>query len=542
MKIKTLPKIGMILFFIIAFASCEEDFNTIGVDIIGDDVNQVADFIYPVVAYSRKINPIETNNLPVYQLGIYNDPVYGKSTVNAVTQLELSSGDPTFGDGLDEFPPTVESVYLYIPFFSNPSGEGEDTTYTLDSIFGNDPINISIYESNYFLNDFDPDTNFDDPQKYYSDLGSVFNVGDNKGELLVEIENYIPSNEGYFLPIPDSEDINLVAPGLRVELPIDFFKEKIVDKEGSTELLNNNNFNEYFRGLYFEVESVNGSDNGNLFLFDISRADVKIKYTFDREVTDTEDEDEDGDTTDQIIKNQTGEYALNFTGVNVNLFNNEESIDEFIPDTVNGEETLYLRGGDGYSTVINLFEDIDLYHYNDLGEIVNEPNGIRDGLDDLRSEDRLLNEANLIFYVDQNMVSGGSTEPDRVLIYNLDSNLVLVDYGFDLTQGESPENAITQHLGKLERGNDENGDYYKIRITNHMNNLVNRDSTNVPLGLVVSQNVIQGGFQDLETSQDPVTTIPASSVISPEGTVLHGNLSSNADKKLQLRVYYTDPN
>ncbi len=174
--------------------------------------------------------------------------------------------------------------------------------------------------------------------------------------------------------------------------------------------------------------------------------------------------------------------------------------------------------------------------------MVNEPNGIRDGLDDLRSEERLLNEWNLIFYVDQNMVSGGSTEPDRVLIYNLDSNLVLVDYGFDLTQGESPENAITQHLGKLERGSDDNGDYYKIRITNHMNNLVNRDSTNVPLGLVVSQNVVQGGFQDLETSQDPVTTIPASSVISPEGTVLHGNLSSNEDKKRQLRVYYTDPN
>ena len=118
----------------------------------------------------------------------------------------------------------------------------------------------------------------------------------------------------------------------------------------------------------------------------------------------------------------------------------------------------------------------------------------------------------------------------------------MVDYGFDLTQGESPENAITQHLGKLERGNDENGDYYKIRITNHINNLLNRDSTNISLGLVVSQNVVQGGFQDLLTPEEPITSIPSSCVISPEGTVLHGNLSPNENKKLKLRIYYTDPN
>ena len=153
-----------------------------------------------------------------------------------------------------------------------------------------------------------------------------------------------------------------------------------------------------------------------------------------------------------------------------------------------------------------------------------------------------INEANLTFYVDQNQVSGGNAEPERILIYDLNNERVLVDYGFYLTQGEFPENAITQHLGKLERGNDENGDYYKIRITNHINNLLNRDSTNISLGLVVSQNVVQGGFQDLLTPEEPITSIPSSCVISPEGTILHGNLSPNEDKKLKLRIYYTDPN
>ena len=47
-----------------------------------------------------------------------------------------------------------------------------------------------------------------------------------------------------------------LAPGLRVDLPVPSFREKIIDEEGTTELMNNNNFKEYFRGLYFEVDDL----------------------------------------------------------------------------------------------------------------------------------------------------------------------------------------------------------------------------------------------------------------------------------------------
>ena len=540
MKItKTLPQIGIILFFIIALASCEEDFNTIGVDIIGDEINNLDSIVdKTVVAYSRKLEIIETNNLPSYKLGFYNDPIYGASTVDLVSQLLMNTTSPSFGDGDEAYPVVLDSVYLYLPFYSDNAGTVTEPDYSLDSIYGNQPINLSIYESKYYLRDFDPDSNFEDPQKYYSNLGEVFTNPNNVGEMLYSTTNFVPDNEGFILKREAEVDsLKFLPPGIRVALPIDFFQEKIIDMQGTPELLNNNNFKEYFRGIIIDVEAINGM--GNLFIFDLEDAVVTTHYNFDRPredalgnpILDEDDIDGDGDTTEQIIDNIVEEFDLSFAGINANMFTSEDLIDFNNPDVENGEERLYLRGGNGYMTVINLFGTEDL-----------DNNGIPDELDELRQDEWLINEANLTFYVDQDQVTGGELEPERILIYDLNNNQVLVDFGFDLTQGEEPENALTEHLGKLQRGNDENGDYYKIKITNHINNLLNRDSTNISLGLVVSQNVVQGGFQDLEEPIDTLSSVPSTSVISPEGTVLHGNLSSNEDKKLKLRIYYTDPN
>ena len=54
--VNALPKIMAILFFIIAVASCDEDFNTIGADIVGDD-----DLLTQL--YESNNNKIETHPL-----------------------------------------------------------------------------------------------------------------------------------------------------------------------------------------------------------------------------------------------------------------------------------------------------------------------------------------------------------------------------------------------------------------------------------------------------------------------------------------------
>ena len=140
------------------------------------------------------------------------------------------------------------------------------------------------------------------------------------------------------------------------------------------------------------------------------------------------------------------------------------------------------------------------------------------------------------------MVTGGETEPERLLIYDLNNSTVLADYSLDITSNLDPVRALGDHLGPLERGSDGNGDYYKLRITNHLSNLINRDSTNVSLGVVVSHNVLENTFVDLENEQAPgIERIHVGSVVSPEGTILHGNTSTNDNRRLKLQIYYTEP-
>ena len=49
-----LPRIGAILFIIIALASCEEDFSNIQTDIIDQNFNTELDDSRTVIAYSKK--------------------------------------------------------------------------------------------------------------------------------------------------------------------------------------------------------------------------------------------------------------------------------------------------------------------------------------------------------------------------------------------------------------------------------------------------------------------------------------------------------
>jgi len=513
MKIKNLlPITGAILLLFIVLSSCQKDITTIGSEILGDEIpNGILDDSQTVIAYSRKLGPLQSNRLPAYQLGIYNDPVYGKSEVNFLSQLTLESNDPKFGDSAE-----VDSVFVYLPFFSTATTVDSTTTYELDSIFGSTPINLSIFSSNYFLREYDPNSGFEEFQNYYTTQGATFE--EYLGTELASVENFIPTKNGYIL-YEDTEKEEKIAPGLRVKLPVEFFQENIIDKEGSPELRNSNNFKNFLRGLYFKVNSP--TNNGSLFIFDPAKANVTIFYSFD---------DEDDPT---IRDNAT--FKLNFNGISVNTFENElpQQIQTAIsnPNIQTGDENLYLRGGDGIISIVELFgKDID-------------NNGVADELETLRDKKWLINEANLIFYVNQDLMVGGATEPERIVIYDLKNSNVLADYNFDVTNGLEPINALTNHYGRLERGSDGNGEYYKLKITAHVSNLINKDSTNVPLGIVVSQNVLTRTTSELQNPMEPeLEQVPTSTVVSPEGTILYGNATSNLEKRLKLQIYYTEPN
>ena len=79
-------------------------------------------------------------------MGILDNPVFGQTTANFVTQVQLANTSPNIDFNLDQ---SVESVTLYIPYFSKITSIKTDgrPVYELDSIYGNktSKIKLEIY-------------------------------------------------------------------------------------------------------------------------------------------------------------------------------------------------------------------------------------------------------------------------------------------------------------------------------------------------------------------------------------------------------------
>ncbi|MCM8570956.1 DUF4270 domain-containing protein [Gramella jeungdoensis] len=510
MKLKRLFQITTFLVVVFAFVGCDEDYTDIGGEIINNPTDVELREV-DINAYSRKINSIQTNNLTNYFLGVNKNPVYGESTASIVTQLILGNSDPDFGENVE-----LDSVVLKLPYYASEdetSSDEDNIEYVLDSVYGEGSFKLSVYETSYFLNDLDPNAGFEERQKYYSDQQSE--VEENiVGEPLYINENFKPSADSfvtYEVNASGENDTITNTPALYVKLPVDYFKQKIIDKEGSDELLNNNNFKNYLRSLFIKAEP--NSTEGAQIMFNLSDENAQITLYYTRDV------EEDDETV-----RKRASYDLNFTGGNkFSTYTGEfpESILTAIEEQSSvGSENLYLKSQEGSMAVIDLFPDESV-------------------LEELKQNNWLINEANLTFYVNQEKMNGAA-EPERLFLYDLENNTILVDYQADPTLSENdPLSSRTVFSSRLERDEDENGIFYKIRITQHLGRILSEDTENVKLGLIITGNINNSNLSAVRDVED-VERVPGSSMLTPYGTVLYGDEASNDEKRLKLRIYYTD--
>ena len=131
MKYSIVKAVVIVLSFL-SFVSCDKDFNSLGSDLI--DGNHFVLERYPVqnlTAYSKATGPVQSNNLPINALGIYKDPYFGTTKAHFVSQVELSTPNPTIG-----YQPVIDSVYLFIPYFSTYKSvtDAGERLYDLNSI------------------------------------------------------------------------------------------------------------------------------------------------------------------------------------------------------------------------------------------------------------------------------------------------------------------------------------------------------------------------------------------------------------------------
>ena len=595
------------LFVLLLFmTSCNKDYNTVGVDLIDNkpfntDIEEV-----PVFVKMNKIPPYIANAISTFQLGIYEDNIYGKSKVSFLSQLSFDTPNAVFGifsptdeingmeDNIAAIPEleTIKDVFLDIPFFTNvddddndgvinlydvdsedpysdsdgdgvsdadESNAGQDplnpdtdgdgildgddtesinpnagaTLYELDSLMGNSEakFKLKVSELDYFLRPFDPENNFETYQKYYSSNS----IPDNfSGTVLFDEEIEINSKELVFYKEddPETEDDDeseivkeRLTPRIRVSLDKDFFQSKILDNEGSDDLANAENFKLFFKGII--IDAYDFSDP-LLMILNFSEAEIRIVYDYQK----YDKNDTDDDTSDDVIESTEDEYKLNLNGIKLNSFKYDlypAEIITAISDTINNAGLVYLKGGEGIMAEIELFKDDN---GNDL-------------LEEIRKKEWLVNEASLSIYINKDMLSssGGIIEPSRLYLYDIDNKAPLIDYFVDNSAGPKEYQNKIVHGGSIELDEDKNGLMYKIRISEHIKNVIRKDSTNTKLGLVVSSDISNTINVEVET-KDLMTFIPNSTAINPLGTVLIGPSPSAEyyEKRMKLDLYYTKLN
>ena len=589
----------------IVFISCNKDYKTVGLNLIDNNTFRTNLEEIPISVKMRNIPPYVSNVVQTFQIGEYNDNIYGSSKVSFLSQVNFEDPNLVFGDyaqSNEDNPDgnisriqeneTIKNVFLDIPFFTNiddddndgviniydidstdpysdsdgdgvsdadesnlgqnPLDEdtdgdgildGEDTEsinpyagrtlYELDSLIGNTEatFKLKVSELDYFLRPYDPDSNFEKFQKYYSNNTLPENFS---GYTLFDSEIKIDSNELVFYneddPETEEDDESEVvkerlSPRIRVDLDHDFFQTKFLDIEGSQEISNLDNFKLYFKGLVLEAYDFS---DPLLMILNFNEAEIKVVYEYQKYNT----QDTTDDTSDDTVDTEEADFLFKLNGIKLNSFKHDPYpgyVYSAIADTVTNPERVYLKGGQGIMAEIELFKD---------------DNGV-DVLEEIRSKEWLVNEANISIYIDKEMLSssGGIIEPSRLYLYDLVNKAPIIDYFVDNSAGQKSYQNKVIHGGIIELDDDKNGLMYKIRISEHIKNVVRKDSTNVKLGLVVSSDINNTINIEVKDSEYMLFT-PLSSAINPLGTVLIGPSPSaeNFDKRMKLNLFYTEVN
>ena len=590
----------------LVFVSCTKEYNTIGTDILKSDTfNTEVEYVGVQIKH-KVIPPFKSIALPIYQLGKIQDEIFGNRDAFFVTQLGLEELNPRFGitsqekedagdDSNIQIIPENEKVidaYLDIPFFNNTfdtdgdgvidaydvdpndinsdsDGDGlsdvlerangtdpldpdtdDDgildnvdtdtinpnqgaTVYDIDSLIGNKDASfkIKVQELDYYLSTYDPLNNFETFLKYYSDDNIIENF---TGKVLYDGEVEINTNEVviYKEDDPETDDVDestqvkeRLTPRLRIPIDIDYMQSKIIDVEDNIDLVNQDNFNLYFKGLF--LSAYDFSDPLMLIL-DYSQASINIVYEYDE----YNKNDTPEDTSDDTIDREEKVFKLNFTGNQINILKNDpysSEITEALSSSSEDLKRVYLKGGEGIMMEIDLFKD----------------NSGNDILEEIKSNGWLINEANLTMYIDRETIdiNGGIIEPSRLYLYDIDSKAPVIDYFIDNSQGQKPKDQKAVHSGIIEIDEDNKGIKYKIRISEHVKNIIRNDSLNKKLGLVVTSDITNPVNTDLKNN-DQLGYIPISSVINPLATVLYGPNPEpiNNEKRFRLELFYTEIN
>ena len=495
------------------------------------------------------IDEKETVTQVYLEIPFYNN-INDKDGDGVIDALDLDPNDrdsDSDGDGLSDSTETINNTN---PLSNDSDGDGilddvdqdnktydnQNKTYDIDSIYGNrnTRFNLKVFELKYFLSKYDPAVEFQKESKFYSNT-DYFEKG-FYGEILHDDFYQLNFDElrfNYKEDDPNTEDIDeretvetRLTPRIRVPLNKAFFQEKILDQEGGSVFLNDDNFSKHLRGLIIKTENF---DDDLYMLLDIRNARITLEYEYDElDINGTAN-----DTSDDTIEKKSKTFLLNF-GMNFNTIRDNNlnvTIDQEIHGGQNQKPSkqIFLSGNGLFST-LKLFEGLD--------------NQGKQILEDLKGNNWVINEANLTLYIDQDTYSSINISqfPDRLYLYKYDNGDPLSDFSIDNSVNDYTRNRNKFIYGGILELDDANRPYrYKFKITDHITSLITKDSANVRLGLVPLNGLNFVNTRRAQAANQQMINYPITAVLNPRGVILHGSESQNhPNGGLKLEIFYTE--
>jgi len=343
---------GLLLF---PFGACTNS-DEIGLNLTppGDRFQFVVDSTSVVSASTILQDSITSEKRTSALLGCMNDPIFGKTTANLLTQLRLSSNEVDFG-----ITPQIDSVIVILKY---QDSYGDTTALQ----------HMKIYE-------LTQDLYYD--STYYSNL-----------KMTDFYDPAVPVGDYSYYPTPDQDSI-------QIRLSDDFGNRLLTTD--TSNLSNNTTWLEFFKGLYFESQSVD--QGGAMVYFDLTGGKSRMIMYYHNQESDS----------------LNYEVVINSNATWVNLYNHDYSsspIAGLINDSINTHPEVYLQSMAGLRSYLK----VDL-----SPEILSK---INSGV--------TINKAELIITIPNDPTVGAFPRPSSLRVFNAgtDYKNQFID---DLLLGES---------------------------------------------------------------------------------------------------------
>ncbi len=387
-----------------AFTSCNEP-NDLGMELLpSEDKIQVRNLVEKnsISAFTHREDSIRTDEPPKSLLGVLDDPVFGRTTVNFATQFRLEFF-PDYGEN-----PVADSINLYL-YYRQIYGD----TIT--------PQTFKVYELESGLD-------YDAEYAQNVDLKSMAS-----DELLGQVD-YTPRVR------LDSATADTFYQVIAIPLDISL-AEKLINAD-SMQMINNDIFLEFFKGLYIESEKQSTDGGAILSLAASSTSNFQgsaLAVFYNNE------ENRNADEPDTLLM----PYVITPFSARVNSISHDYTGTPFYEE-LNSEDTpdslIYVQATGGLKARV-FIEDLSLW---------------RD------SVNTAINKAELVFQIDTVASEVDKYPPPRQLLFTVveesGEEFLPADYVF------SPN----FYGGILNRN-----DYtYRFNITQHMQQIIEGEAEN----------------------------------------------------------------